>query len=288
MGLTHIPVLLDAVTDNLVGEGTKLFVDATIGGAGHSCHLLERFENLRLVGIDADEEALEIARGKLQPFANRVTLIRGNFRDLKDLLEAAGVSFFDGILFDLGLSTYQITGKRGFSFDDDCALDMRIDDRESLTAMNVVNEYSYASLIRILEEFGQEEKARKIAKMIVEERKRRPIRVAKDLAHLVSKVKRRSGRINPATKTFQAIRMEVNRELENIRTVLGDAIGMLNQKGRIGVISFHSLEDRIVKETFRGTSSLKIITKKPIRPVLMEIRANPASRSAKLRIGEKC
>jgi 16S rRNA (cytosine1402-N4)-methyltransferase len=287
MGVIHIPVLLDEVIENIVNNETALLVDATIGGAGHACAMLEKYGNLKLVGIDADESDLRIAQEKLQEFGDRVRLVRRNFKDLRRILESLGITSIDGILFDLGLSTYQFMGQRGFSFTDDAFLDMRMDESEPVTAYDVVNSYSYDSLKSVLEEYGEEYRAARIARMIVEERKKKPISTARELAGVVQKAKRREGRIHPATKTFQALRIEVNQELENIRAGVNDAIALLAPKGRIGVISFHSLEDRIIKETFKTSPLLRIVTKKPIRPGRPEILANPSARSAKFRVAEK-
>jgi len=287
MGVAHIPVLLDEVADNLASVTGNLFVDATVGGGGHSSFILERYPGLNLVGLDVDEDNLKIAEEWLRDFGGRVTLIRGNFRNLKELLKGAGINSFDSILFDLGLSTFQISGTRGFSFNDDSFLDMRMDSREPLTAYDVVNKYNYEALKRIILEFGEEYRAARIARVITEERKRKPIATAKELANVVGKAKRRTGRVNPATKTFQAIRIEVNGELESLRSGLADAIDMARPTGRIGVISFHSLEDRIVKEMFRASPLLNVVTKKPIRPGRAEIISNPRSRSAKFRVAEK-
>jgi 16S rRNA (cytosine1402-N4)-methyltransferase len=283
----HIPVLLEEVTDNLITDENRLFVDATIGGAGHSYHILKRYAHLRLVGIDADGDTLKLAEGRLDAFKDRVTLIRGNFRDMKSLLHERGVSSFDAILFDLGLSTYQILGKRGFSFHDDTYLDMRMDDRLPLTAFEVVNTYSYERLITVLKEYGEEEKAVKIVKTIMEARKNKPISTAKELSEIVGRAKWRTGKVHPATKTFQAVRIEVNDELGSIRDGIKDAVDMLLPGGKIGVISFHSLEDRIIKETFRNSEVLSLVTKKPLRPSRDEIRHNPSSRSAKLRVAQR-
>jgi len=287
MDVAHIPVLLEEVADNLVSDTCNLFVDATVGGGGHSSFILARYPDLNVVGLDVDEENLKIAEARLRDFSGRVTLIRGNFRNLKTLLREGDISSFDSILFDLGLSTFQIAGTRGFSFHDDSFLDMRMDTRESLTAYDVVNKYNYEALKRVILEFGEEYRATRIARMITEERKRKPIATAKDLADVVGKAKKRTGRVHPATKTFQAIRIEVNEELESLRSGLADAIEMVSPKGRIGVISFHSLEDRIVKEAFRGSPLLNIVTKKPIRAGRAEILSNPRARSAKFRVAEK-
>lgn len=287
MSVAHIPVLLEEVTDNLASVTSSLFVDATVGGGGHSSFMLERHPDLNVVGLDVDEDNLKIAEERLRGFTGRVTLIRGNFRNLKALLKEADVTSFDGILFDLGISTFQIAGTRGFSFHDDSFLDMRMDTRESLTAYDVVNKYNYEALKRVILEFGEEYRAARIARVITEERKKKPITTAKELADVVGKAKRRTGRVHPATKTFQAIRIEVNRELDSLRSGLTDAIEMAKPQARIGVISFHSLEDRIVKEMFRASPFLNIVTKKPIRPGRAEIISNPSARSAKLRVAEK-
>ena len=287
MGLVHIPVLLEEVINNLISEKTNIFIDATVGGGGHAYNILERYKNVRLIGLDVDEDILRVTGERLCGFEGRARLIRGAFRDLRNILDAEGVSSFDGILFDLGLSTFQITGERGFSFNDNSFLDMRMDNRESLTAYDVVNGYDYKELLRIIRDYGEDYRAPAIAKIIVETRKKEPISTAKELGNIVLKVKRRTGRIHPATKTFQAIRIEVNDELRSLQTGIAAAIDMLSPEGRIGVISFHSLEDRIAKFAFRTSPVLEVITKKPIRPERIETKENPSSRSAKLRIAEK-
>lgn len=285
--IRHISVLVEEVLQNLVSAEVGLFVDATLGGGGHTYHLLNHYRKLRIVGIDADEVALDIARNSLSEFRDRVTLVRGNFRDLKEILQSTGISSIDGILFDLGTSAYQVLGKRGFSFHDDEALDMRMDTREGLTASDIVNRYREVDLANVLYNYGEEEKSRRIAKVIVEARKKGRINSAKQLADLVSRVKRRTGRIHPATKTFQALRIETNRELTALSTAIQTSTEVLNHGARIGIISFHSLEDRIVKESFRNSPYLNILTKKPIRPQRSEVMSNPRARSAKLRVAEK-
>jgi 16S rRNA (cytosine1402-N4)-methyltransferase len=284
---THIPVLLEEVLQNLVSVEDGQFVDATLGGGGHTYRLLEKYKQIRVIGIDADEVALTIAEEALREFKDRITLVRGNFKNVKEILQGIGVSSIDGILFDLGTSTYQIMGKRGFSFNDDEALDMRMDIREELTAYDIVNSYRVDDLATVLFEYGEEEKSRRIARAIVEARKKKPIETAKELADIVARAKWRRGRIHPATKTFQAIRIETNHELESLKKGIESAVEVLNPGGRIGVISFHSLEDRMMKEFFRNSPALKILTKKPLRPERKEILTNPRSRSAKLRIAEK-
>lgn len=287
IGVTHIPVLCEEVIQNLVSAEYSLFVDATVGGGGHAHHILERHKDIRLIGLDVDEGALSIAQEVLKGYGERVRLVRGNFKDLKEILNGMGIFSFDGILFDLGLSMYQLMGRRGFSFNDDCLPDMRMDDRTELTAYDVVNTYRYDVLKKIIGEYGEEEKAHRIARAIVDERKKRPIATSKELANIILKAKKQRGKIHPATKTFQAIRIEVNGETKNLRTGVNDAIDMLNVRGRMGVISFHSLEDRTIKGMFKASAIVSAVTKKPIRPGREEIRKNPSSRSAKLRVAEK-
>jgi len=287
MGYEHVPVLLDEVLQHLVVSGDGLFVDATIGGGGHACRLLETYGGLSLVGIDADVAALALAKVRLEPYKDRVLLKKGNFRDLKRMLREESIDEVDAVLFDLGISLYQMSGGRGFSFGDEAALDMRVDGEEALTAREVVNRYGYPALTRIIREYGEEGDAAKIARAIVEARKKGPIANAKELADIVARAKKGRGKIHPATKTFQAVRMEVNRELANLEDGLRDAADMVKNSGRIGVITFHSLEDRIVKTFFRDDPRLTPVTKKPLRPGREEIGANRRARSAKLRIAEK-
>jgi 16S rRNA (cytosine1402-N4)-methyltransferase len=287
MASEHVPVLLEEVIHNLVSTEDCLFVDATVGGGGHTRAILERYPKVRAIGFDRDEEALNIAEARLSSFGDRVMLIRGNFRDLKGHLTSLGIHAVDSLLFDLGLSMYQVFGERGFSFNDDAFLDMRMDNRQTLTAYDVVNSYGYDALRRILEEYGEEYKAPRIARAIIDERRKRPITTGKELSAVVCRAKPKTGKIHPATTTFQAIRMEVNGELENLETGISDGIELLGKGGRIGMITFHSLEDRMVKYRFRAAPALKVLTKKPLRPDRAEIRLNPSSRSAKLRVGEK-
>ncbi|HOV90684.1 MAG TPA: 16S rRNA (cytosine(1402)-N(4))-methyltransferase RsmH [Syntrophorhabdaceae bacterium] len=283
----HIPVLVKEVLDILITENFKVFIDATVGGGGHAYSILEQNSNIKLIGLDVDETNLGIAKVRLFPYLERVKLVRGNFRELRKILQGEGIDAFDGILFDLGLSMYQLDSKRGFSFYDDSFIDMRMDNRLNITAYDVVNKYSLEELEGIIWEYGEEYMARAIARAIVKERKKRPISTAIELGNIIAKVKGRRGRLHPATKTFQAIRIEVNKELDNLEIGLNDAIDMCRPGGRIGVISFHSLEDRIVKRTFREDKRIKAVTKKPIRPSYGEVKENPASRSAKLRVAEK-
>jgi len=283
----HIAVLSREVCDNLIGTGCKVFVDATVGGAGHSIGLLERYRQLQIIGIDRDKEALDRAEGTLKGYSNRVTLLRGNFRDLKQILGGIGVTSIDGILFDLGISSYQLAAGRGFSFNDDEELDMRMDTRDVLTAYEIVNSYRQDEIARILYEYGEEWQSRRIAKAIFDSRRKGRISTARELAGIVSSVKRKTGKIHPATKTFQALRIAVNDELGSLSEGMDAAVDLLSRSGRIGMITFHSLEDRMVKQRFRGDAALTVLTRKAIRPGMDEIRSNPRSRSAKLRVAEK-
>lgn len=287
MEFSHVPVLLDEVLKNLVGEQDRLFVDATIGGGGHGYSVLEKYRSLRLVGIDADEEALALAGERLLPFMDRVLLRKGNFRNLKHILEEESIKEVDAVLFDLGISMYQMTGERGFSFSDEESLDMRIDRDEPLTAREVVNRYGYQALTRIVKEYGEEGDAPRIARAIIEARKGHQISDAKELADIVAGAKKGRGKIHPATKTFQALRIEVNREFPNLQKGLQDAVEITRKSGRIGIITFHSLEDRMVKDFLKGHPDLRPVTKKPFMPGREEIRANRRARSAKLRIAER-
>ena len=283
----HVPVLLDEVAEYLIDADDRMLVDATVGGAGHAYYLLDKYRELKLIGLDADEEALALASGRLAPFADRVLLKKGNFRDLGRILREASVTEVDAVLFDLGISMYQMSGGRGFSFGDEGELDMRIDRDEALTAKEVVNQYGYSALVRIIKEYGEEGDAVRIARAVVEARKKAPIKGAKALADIVAGAKKGRGKIHPATKTFQAIRIEVNRELENLGEGLEEATAAVLKGGRIGVITFQSLEDRIVKRFFRENVLLRPATKKPIRAGREEIMKNRKARSAKLRVAEK-
>jgi 16S rRNA (cytosine1402-N4)-methyltransferase len=285
--ITHTSVLLEAVLSNLIRSEDRVFVDTTLGGGGHAYGILERYQELILIGIDADEDALRRAEERLSPFQERIRLCRGNFRDLRTVLIEAGISAVDSILFDLGISMYQMMGGRGFSFSDEGSLDMRIDLDTPITAFDVVNHYSYASLERIIREYGEEWEAPRIARALIEARKKRPLESAKEVAAVIEKVKRRRGKIHPATQTFQALRMEVNQELENIEKGLSDAGEMLSPGGRVGVITFHSIEDRVVKNALKTSPDLRVLTKKVLKPERTETRQNPRARSAKLRIAEK-
>ena len=286
-GREHIPVLFQEVLENLISNENGVFVDATVGAAGHSLGLLGRHSKLHLIGIDRDQEALERSREALKVYSDRVTLARGNFGDMKELLHSAGIRSIDGALFDLGISSYQLQSGRGFSFVDDEELDMRMDRTQDLTAYDIVNSYRQDEIARILYEYGEEWQSRRIAKAIFEGRKKDRIRTGRQLAEIIASVKKRTGRTHPATKSFQALRIAVNDELQSLVKGMSGAIELLSPGSRIGIVTFHSLEDRIVKERFRNDSTLTVLTRKPVRPGPGEVRSNPRSRSAKLRIAQK-
>jgi len=286
-GREHISVLFQEVLDNLISTESGIFVDATIGGAGHALGLLSRNSKLHLIGIDRDQEALERAQEALTAYSDRVTLLRGDFGDMKGLLHGAGVESIDGALFDLGISSYQLESGRGFSFNDDEELDMRMDRRQDLTAYHIVNSYRQEEIAQILYEYGEEWQSRRIAKAIFEGRKKGRIKTGRQLAEIIASAKKRTGKTHPATKSFQALRIAVNDELRSLVKGMDGAIEVLSPGSRIGVITFHSLEDRIVKEHFRNDEALTVVTRKPVRPGLDEVRSNPRSRSAKLRIAQK-
>jgi 16S rRNA (cytosine1402-N4)-methyltransferase len=292
MGLKHIPVLVEEVMTFLRCEPGRTYVDATLGGGGHALEILKRTApNGMVIGMEWDEEALSEARKELMPFGERVKIFRENFIHLPDLIRAESV---DGMLLDLGLSSFQVEKEgRGFSFKGEGPLDMRMDQRMEQTAADLVNHLSLEELENILFHYGEERWAKKIAKAIVLEREREPIETTQILRKIVHRaIPRRfhSRRIDPATKTFQAFRIKVNDELENLRKILGIGWTLLKRGGRMCIISFHSLEDRMVKESFRrlgAEGAIHVLTKKPVTPSEEERRRNPRSRSAKLRCAER-
>ncbi len=299
----HIPVMVNEVISLLRCGPHQIYVDATLGGGGHSLEILRRTDpDGQVIGIDWDEEALVKAKEILSPFEGRVKIFRENFVRLPDLLKEANTESVDGILFDLGLSSIQLGGQeRGFSFRGEGVLDMRMDRRSGTTAADLVNHLSVEELDAMLREYGEERWAKRIAKSIAEERSQGPIETTEALRKIIYRtIPRRfqSRRLDPATRTFQALRIRVNRELENLREALESGWPFLKKGGRMCVIAFHSLEDRIVKETFRRLERgeagdpnprkvMKIITRKPVTPSEEEQRENPRSRSAKLRCAER-
>lgn len=267
-----------------------VYIDATVGLGGHAKNILSLIGTEgKIIGIDRDEDALNIASRRLSN--GRVILKKGSFSEMDVIVFNEGINEVDGILLDLGVSTLQLKNtKRGFSFNSEERLDMRMDRSQSLSAWEVVNKYSERELERILREFGEERLSKKIAKAIVGHRTKKSINTCSELAKIVESIYRRRGKIHPATRTFQAIRIEVNQELAQLRAGLDASLRLLKKGGRLCVISYHSLEDRVVKQFIVNNSKkglLKIITKKPIVPTYDEIKINPSSRSAKLRAAEK-
>jgi 16S rRNA (cytosine1402-N4)-methyltransferase len=291
------------VVELLAPERGGFFVDATVGAGGHARALVEAGPGIRLLGLDRDPEALALARERLAEFGDRVELVEANFGDLESVLEGRPAP--DGILADLGVSSMQLEqASRGFSFRRDGPLDMRMS-RSGRSAAEVVATASVEELSRIFFEYGEERMANKIARAILEERSREPITTTRQLSRIVARVKGDREKIDPATRVFQALRIEVNEELQALSRFLAAAVEKLNAEGRIAVIAYHSLEDRMVKETFRRESgaclcppklpicvcgarrAVTLLTRRPVRPSEAEVRRNPRSRSARLRAAEK-
>ncbi len=286
----HKPVLLKESVELLVTSSEGIYVDVTVGFGGHASEILSRLnESGRVIGIDRDVEAINYLKEKLKD--NRLTLLQGNFSDLSEIIENLNITKVDGILFDLGVSLFHLKElTRGFSFLSESRLDMRMDTSQTFNAWDVVNKYSQKDLERIFAEYGEDVYAKRISEAIVQKRKKGTINTCRELALIAEEIYRRRGKIHPATRIFQAIRIEVNGELENLKKGIISAYQVLKSGGRLCVISYHSLEDRIVKNFLRDgarSNKLKIITKKPIKASFEENRLNPSSRSAKLRVGEK-
>ncbi|GAA6622459.1 16S rRNA (cytosine(1402)-N(4))-methyltransferase RsmH [Scytonema sp. NUACC26] len=283
IGFSHIPVLSQEVVEGLAVRPEGHYLDATVGGGGHSRLILESAPDVRLTALDQDEDALSAAKKELAVFEERVQFIHVNFSAYE-----FPENTFDGIIADLGVSSYHLdTPERGFSFRREASLDMRMDKRQSLTAADVINEWDEAELANIFFKYGEERLSRRIARRIVEQR---PFQTTTELATAIASSvpgKYRHGRIHPATRVFQALRIAVNDELKALETFLTKAPNALVPGGRIAIISFHSLEDRIVKHSLRGSSLLQVLTKKPITATEEEISNNPRARSAKLRIAER-
>ncbi len=309
MEFSHVPVLLREVLEGLNLGNDKIYVDCTIGGAGHSEKILENTKNSMLIGIDQDEDAILASSKRLEKYKSRVKIVRSNFANIKNVLASLNIEKVDGILADLGVSSHQIdTASRGFSFRFDGDLDMRMDMSQSLSAKNVVNEYSEENLKRIFKDFGEEKFASSIARKIVNERKKEPIVTTKQLEKIIlSAVPRYKGNDGSSNvqRTFQAIRIEVNHELDILENFIRDAESVLSPGGRLVIITFHSLEDRIVKQTFKDLAAgcicpsdfpvcvcgrkpkVKIVTPHPITATTEELETNRRSASAKLRVIEK-
>jgi 16S rRNA (cytosine1402-N4)-methyltransferase len=309
MEFKHISVLLNEVIEGLKINENGTYVDCTLGGAGHSSEIIKRLNsNGKLIGIDQDLEALNAANEKLKTFEN-VTYVHNNFTNIESILNELNIDNIDGILMDLGVSSYQLdNGERGFSYMKDAPLDMRMDREAELTAYNVVNDYSEEKLYKLIRDYGEEKFASRIAKFIIDRRQNNPINSTFELVDIIKAAipaKARREGPHPAKRTFQAIRIEVNGELEILDKAIEGSINKLKKGGRLAIITFHSLEDRIVKNKFKDLANpckcpkdlpmcvcgkvptVKIISKKPIEPSLDEVEENPRSRSAKLRIAEK-
>ena len=311
MAFKHKSVLLEETVDGLAIKPDGIYVDGTLGGGGHAFEVCSRLnEQGRFIGIDQDAAAIEAASERLRDFGEKVTIIRSNYCEMKSRLHEIGVDKVDGIVIDLGVSSYQLdTAERGFSYRVDAPLDMRMDQRQQLTAREIVNTYSEADLFRVIRDYGEDKFAKNMAKHIVIERQKAPIETTGQLNEIIRhaipmKFQKTAG--HPSKRTFQAIRIELNRELDVLRESLDDMIEMLNPGGRICIITFHSLEDRIVKSAFRknenpcicpshfpvcvcgNVSKGKVITRKPILPSEEELEYNSRSKSAKLRIFERC
>lgn len=310
MEFKHQSVLLEETINNLNIQPDGIYVDGTLGGGGHAFHVCSRLsEKGRFIGIDQDAAAIEAAGERLRPFGDKVTIVRSNYSDMEQVLQSLGVSGVNGIVLDLGVSSYQLdTAERGFSYRENAPLDMRMDQRQEKTARDIINGYSEMELYRIIRDYGEDKFAKNIAKHIVAARQVKPITTTGELTEIIResipmKMQVKSG--HPAKRTFQAIRIELNRELDVLRDSLDGMIDILDDGGRLCIITFHSLEDRIVKTIFRKNenpctcpsdfpvcvcgkkSKGKVITRKPILPGETEMEENPRSKSAKLRIFER-
>lgn len=311
MEFNHKSVLLDETIESLNINPDGIYVDGTLGGAGHASEVCKRLsEKGRFIGIDQDEDALKVAKERLSKFSNvKIDVVKSNYHDIRKVLEDLGIDKVDGILLDIGVSSYQIdTVERGFTYKEDGPLDMRMDKSNPVTAKDIVNEYSEMELFRIIRDYGEDKFAKNIAKHIVLKRKERPIETTGELieairAAIPMKIQATSG--HPAKKTFQAIRIELNKELEVLEDSIDNMVDLLNDEGRLSIITFHSLEDRIVKNKFRDNenpctcpknfpicvcgkkSKGSVVTRKPIVPSDEEIENNKRAKSSKLRVFER-
>lgn len=310
MEFKHKSVLLDETIENLAIKPDGIYVDGTLGGGGHSYEIASRLsEKGRLIGIDQDADAIAAATKRLEPFKDRVTIVRNNYCNMDVVLKELNIEKVDGIVLDLGVSSYQLdTAERGFTYNVDAALDMRMDQRQEITARDIVNEYSEFDLYRIIRDYGEDKFAKNIAKHIVAARQEKPIETTFELNEVIKaaipmKVRAVGG--HPSKKTYQAIRIELNHELDVLKESIDMMINHLNEDGRFCIITFHSLEDRIVKTGFRNNenpctcppdfpvcvcgkkSKGKVITRKPIIPSDEEIEENKRSKSSKLRVFER-
>lgn len=309
MAFVHKSVLLDETIENLKIQPDGIYVDGTLGGGGHSYEIASRLQGGRLVGIDQDDAAIAAATERLAPFSEKVTIVRSNYVNMKTVLEQQGIASVDGILLDLGVSSYQLdTVERGFTYKVDTPLDMRMDRRQTISAREIVNDYSEKELFRVIRDYGEDPFAKNIAKHIVQERAKAPIETTGQLNEIIKAAipaKMRATGGHPSKRTYQAIRIECNHELDVLKNSLDTMIDLLNPGGRLCIITFHSLEDRIVKSAFKRRenpctcppefpvcvcgkkSAGKVITRKPILPGAAELEENSRSKSAKLRVFEK-
>lgn len=308
MEFNHYSVLLEETIEGLNINHNGVYVDGTLGGGGHAFEVCKKLKNGRFYGIDQDDAAMKAASERLQPFQDKITLIRNNYCNTKQALEEHGIRGVDGIVLDLGVSSYQLdTEERGFSYRYDAKLDMRMDRRQQITAKDIVNTYSERDLYRVIRDYGEDQFAKNIAKHICLARSKQEVNTTNELNEIIKAAIPAKMRQNghPSKKTFQAIRIECNQELDVLRDSLDDLVGLLNTKGRLCIITFHSLEDRIVKSAFKkyenpctcppefpvcacGKKTLgKVITRKPLLPSEVELEQNSRSKSAKLRIFEK-
>jgi 16S rRNA (cytosine1402-N4)-methyltransferase len=289
METVHVPVMGEEVLEALKVEKGGVYIDATVGLGGHSEMILRKAGECTLIGIDRDEEALARAGERLK--GSKIHLVRGSFSRLRTIAQDLGYTQASGVLLDAGVSTLQLKQEgRGFSFLRDEPLDMRMDRRQRLTAEEVVNRYAEKDLANLIWKYGEERFSRKIARAVVRERGRKPVTSCRELADIIERSLGRRGRIHPATRTFQALRIEVNSELTELSEAVNEGVNILCNGGRICVLTYHSLEDRIVKNAYKRLAAdgiLHIITKKPLVPGRQERDSNPSSRSAKLRVGEK-
>ena len=306
---SHRSVLLDECIEGLDIRNDGIYVDGTAGGGGHSFEIAKRLDGGRLIAIDQDEAAIAAASKRLECYGERVSVVRSNFFELARVCDELGIREIDGLLLDLGVSSYQLdTPERGFSYMADAPLDMRMDKRGALSAYDVVNGYEEEKIKKILYEYGEERYSAAIAAAIIRERQKKPIESTLELSNIIKCAippHAREGGHHPAKRSFQAIRIEVNGELAVIEPAIRDAVKLLRKGGRIAIITFHSLEDRIVKQTFASLAqgctcpknfpvcvcnnkpTLKVVTRKPILPSSAELEENPRSRSAKLRVAQK-
>ncbi len=309
MEFKHVSIMLKECMEGLKINPNGIYVDGTLGGGGHTFKLLQYMDRGKVIGIDQDTDALEAAGKRLSIFEDKFVPVHSNYSEIIKVLEDLDIKAIDGFLLDLGVSSFQLDeAERGFSYMNDGKLDMRMNQNDDFSAYDVVNTYTERELTEIIRDYGEENWANRIAKFIVEARSEKPIETTFELVDIIKKAIPASARKDgphPAKRTFQAIRIEVNNELGIIEKTIEDAISVMNKGGRVAIITFHSLEDRIVKNTFKklatgctcppefpvcvcgGKPQVKIITKKPILPSELEIEENPRARSAKLRIAEK-